>query len=135
MDRLKRNGELILELPNGLTARLIDASTPTAGDRSQVVLKIEIKVSVVGDDSAADLVGKVVGSELTYSHAYVRNFIDDAKVEDLLNHMAAEFEASQSPYLSRPDFADRFIAAEAARIKREPWKYGLSPEKVASLSR
>ena len=135
MDRLKRGGELILDLPNGLTARFFDASKPVAGDRSQVVLKIEIKVSVTGDDPAAEFVRRLVGPELTYGHAYERNFIDDSKVEDLLNQMAAKFEASQLPYLSRPDFATRFIAAEAAKIKRDPYKYGLSPEKIASITR
>ena len=133
MNRIKRGGEIAVKLPNGLVARLIDDSRPIVGDRSQVVLRLELKIQVQGDDPASRLVREVIGPELTYTHKYERNFIDDTEVDDLLDSMAGEFETGQLPYLSRPGLEEKYIASQAAQIKRMPWKHGLTPEKVAAI--
>jgi hypothetical protein len=102
-------------LANGLTLEFHDVSRPMAGDRWQVILEVRLPVPVTTDSLPPDLADRAsavlsaLGPEIVFTQQDVRHFIEVRKVPAILEEMQARFLAGLGAYVSRPDFAGRFI--------------------------
>ncbi len=102
-------------LENGLVLEFWDLSRHTAGDRWQVTLEARIMVPVSADTLPLELkpqlaeVLAALGPEVKFSHKETRNFVDAARMPQLLQEMEAWILASVKHYVSHPEFGARFL--------------------------
>ena len=107
----------ILPLDNGLALELYDHSKTLVGDRWTVILTARVEVEVADPKAAAEL-----GERITYEQKRERVFVDDRAKGEVFGELRTSFLNSQQAYLSRPDFAERFVLRQLAvhRQKRRP---------------
>lgn len=116
-----------IELDNGLTLNLYDASRKVAADRWLIKLEanIEIEVSDHHFNDKTPLPAPLaqmrakLGDKISYTYKDERNFVDRSNKDALFGQMQTSILA-QKPYYSNPDFAARFIIKEFARHRHLP---------------
>jgi len=109
-----------ITLENGLALKLYDGSKKVAGDRWQVSLIARTEITVTGlltnDDerSSADIdeIEKALGERVTFEQKRERNFIDEARKDEMFEELCASLSDSSLSYLSHPDFPKRFVIKE-----------------------
>jgi len=91
-----------------------------AGDRWQVSLIARTEITVTGlltnDDerSSADIdeIEKALGERVTFEQKRERNFIDEARKDEMFEELCASLSDSSLSYVSHPDFPKRFVIKE-----------------------
>ena len=109
-----------ITLENGLALKLYDGSKKVAGDRWQVSLIARTEITVTGlltnDDerSSADIdeIEKALGERVTFEQKRERNFIDEARKDEMFEELCASLSDSSLSYVSHPDFPKRFVIKE-----------------------
>lgn len=119
--RIHRTGEgkLIekMSLENGLTLEMFDYSRHVAGDRWIVFFEARIEVQVKREyfegqykpNLPFDDIRSAVGPKVFYRHEKVRNFIAEAKKDEVFKGLKERFMSTSLSYLSSPEFPGRLI--------------------------
>jgi hypothetical protein len=116
-----------IELDNGLTLTLYDASRKVADDHWQVKLEAHIDIPVAAHHFSAKVpppapleqIRAKLGDTVRFTYQATRNFIAPDDKEALFHQMHANVLA-KTPYYSHPDFAARFLRQEFARCRYLP---------------
>jgi len=105
-----------IPLENNLHVHIYDASRRLAGDRwlVKLITRIHFKVDEVwGEDDASlptkSAIKELLGSELVFEQNQTRHFIDEKEKELIFQGMVDNYLEHSLPYLSRPEFARRYI--------------------------
>ena len=119
--------QLIKSIPldNGQVLNIYDASKNIAGDRWQVNLVARMIISIykIKPENNADLpsiaeLKQALGDTVEYKIKKERNFIDDKKKQTVLNDLLDTFIKYSAPYLSHPEFSQRFIIKKYHEYKK-----------------
>ncbi len=113
-----------MQLANGLTLFFEDRSRTTVSGHWQVILFVFIPLdvrSVFNADTAVPLedIVALLGISPEYRFEKVRNFIKKEDVPLLLDRMKQEFLDTHISYISRQEFASRFLLREYRRAVEE----------------
>ena len=106
-----------IDLENHLTLEIYDESIETVGDRWMVNMVARIKVPLdealiqKSKDFSAnkDKIKKALGKEVVFEHKSNRIFVDQNEKESIFQEMYDSFIDNILPYLSRPNFSERFL--------------------------
>ncbi len=118
--------QLIKSIPlnNGQVLNIYDASKNIAADRWQVNLVARMIISVyeINSENNAeyppiDEIKQALGDTVEYEVKKQRNFIDDKEKKAVLTDLLDTFIKYSVPYLSHPDFAERFILKQYHKYK------------------
>lgn len=126
-----------IELPNGLTLEAWDFSKNVAGDRYQVALGCRIEINLEndavppsdGDRRALSKLQSELGPVIYYEYQIERNFIPREKKEAIWQELWKTFLSNSLTYLSKMDFARKFIPATLAQFKKDPFTFRLKRKK------
>ena len=107
----------IIQLENGLTLPLYDASRKLAGDRWLVALiaRVEIPVDGLKLGSAGSVclnaaeVRKALGNRVVFEQKRERIFIDELRMQETFQSLCDSFLSRLVAYISIPDFAEKYI--------------------------
>jgi hypothetical protein len=115
-----------IDLENHLTLEIYDESIKMIGDRWMVNMVARIRVPL--DEALIqkskdfsvnkDKIKKALGKEVVFEHTSNRIFVDDNEKESIFQEMYDYFIDNTLPYLSRPNFPERFLL----KIIREEMK-------------
>ncbi len=113
-----------IDLENHLTLKLYDESIKMIGDRWLVTLVARMKVPLdealirkSRDFSAnKDKIKKALGQEVVFEHKINRIFVEENEKESIFQELYDNFIDNTLPYLSRPNFPERFLLK---KIKEE----------------
>jgi len=116
-----------IKLENGLTLELYDRSRRVAGDRWLVSLIARIEVEVRQEyfqgqhtpDLPFDDIRAEVGDKATYHHEKTRNFIAEAKKDEVFEGLKERFLAASLTYLASPDFPRKLILMQYQQARGE----------------
>ena len=106
-----------IDLENHLTLTIYDESIKIVGDRWMVNLVARIKVPLdealiqKSEDFSAnkDKIKKALGKEVVFEHESNRIFVDESEKESIFQEMYDYLIDNILPYLSRPNFPERFL--------------------------
>ena len=106
-----------IDLENHLTLDIYDESIKMIGDRWMVNMVARIKVPLdealiqKSEDSSVnkDKIKKALGKEVVFEHTSNRIFVDVNEKESIFQEMYDSFIDNILPYLSRPNFSERFL--------------------------
>ncbi len=106
-----------IDLENHLTLEIYDESIETVGDRWMVNMVARIKVPLdealiqKNKDFSAnrDKIKKALGKEVVFEHKSNRIFVDVNEKERIFQEMSDSFIENILPYLSLPNFSERFL--------------------------
>lgn len=106
-----------VHLDNELTVYFYDQSRETAGDRRQIKLLIHIPMAIklkyfeqsADPENAYESFSAMAGKTVCLQIEKVRNFIDVREGEQTLLELKEEFLKANLSYISRPDFAAKFV--------------------------
>ncbi len=106
-----------IDLENHLTLKIYDESVKMIGDRWLVNMVARIKVPLdealiqKSKDFSAnkDKIKKALGKEVVFEHKSNRIFVDENEKENIFAEMYDNFIDNILPYLSRPNFPERFL--------------------------
>ena len=125
---MRPEGRLLEErkLQDGLTVYFYDQSRPIVGDRCQVQLLVHVPLEIkqvyfenhINPEAFENCVA-AFGKEMPFQQKKTRNFISNDKAEALLQQMKKEFLESGPAYLSKPNFAQRYIVQRFDEWKQE----------------
>jgi hypothetical protein len=118
-----------IPLENGLTLNIFDGSCRLTGDRWRVRLAARIDIPLDRIDSNDDTpdpypsdLRTVLGEGLVFEQNRERNFIDDRLRRSVFQELRDSLVSGLVAYVSRPDFARRFILkAYNERLTRNAW--------------
>ena len=118
-----------INLPNGLTLTISDASRRIAKDTIKVELFFQVKIEVQDSffESPEDChqLRKVFGDELTYEHKMERSFVNDNEEESIRTELLNTFKNNSLGYLSSPNFAKKMALSLLRDIKLNPFSIKL----------
>ena len=114
-----------IELTNGQTLKLYDASRKIAGDRWQILLIARIEIPVESslfdkvDLAVIDMeeVRNAFGEKIVFEKRRERNFIDQKKKDEVLEDLMNSFLSITTSYLSNKKFPRNFILNEYKKYK------------------
>jgi len=116
-----------IRLPNGLVAEIWDGSRLIAADTTTVVLVVKIPVVLkeeyFEDPAACRKTARVFGSPIVYEYRNERTFMSVGEREALFNEFLANFKKDVLPYVSKEQFAKRFVLSKYHEMIKDPWKY------------
>ncbi len=106
-----------IELENRLILKIYDESVTMIGDRWLVNMVARIKVPLnealiqKSKEFSAnkDKIKKALGKEVVFEHKSNRIFVDENEKESIFQEMYDNFIDNTLPYLSRPNFPERFL--------------------------
>ena len=120
-----------INLPNGLTLTISDASRRIAKDTIKVELFFRVKIEVLDSFFASPedchQLKKFLGDELTYEHKMERSFVSDNEEESIRTELLNTFKNNSLGYLSSPNFAKKMALSLLRDIKQNPFKYQAAP--------
>jgi len=120
-----------INLPNGLTLTISDASRRIAKDTLKVELYFQVKIKVLNSFFASPedchQLKKIFGDELTYEHKLERSFVNDGEEESVRAELLNTFKDNSLSYLSSPNFAKKMALSLLRDIKLNPFKYRTAP--------
>ena len=114
-----------MQLANGLGLEIRDESRKLAGDRWLVCLRALVAVPLSKAPSGEifgetlDLVRREIGETVYFQQRVTRNFISEKELPGLLESLKKTFLENFLPYLSHPDFAERFLKTKLLEIQEE----------------
>lgn len=116
-----------IQLGNGLTIYFYDRSKPIAGDRCQVKLLISVPIMIEPDlfegcdepQRAYEMLVAECGSQIVFEVEKVRNFIDAAEKDEVLESLKKDFLQSNLEYLGNPDFSRKYIHRKVEEMNKE----------------
>jgi len=116
-----------IRLPNGLEAKIWDASRMIAADTASVVLVVRVPVAVKREyfEEAADCEKtiRVFGPEIVFEYRNERTFVAAGEREALFDEFLAAFKRDVLPYVSKEHFPERYVLSKHREIVKDPWKY------------
>ncbi len=89
-------------LENGLTLEIVDRSRQVAGDRWYLEIVARMEIPLDGP------LGEQLGDRVVFEQRRVRNFVDSAEKDAVVDEMVAGFLTTVRPYLGHPDFPRRY---------------------------
>jgi hypothetical protein len=117
----------LIPMSNGLTVEVYDLSRKIAADTVKVEMMIRIPVSLRPDDftdpSQYEQTCAVFGKEIFYEHLLGRSFVGKDQENDVFRTLLETFKQASLPYLSTPQFRNRFAASRYREILQNPYKY------------
>ena len=120
-----------IDLPNGLTLIISDASRRIAKDTIKVELYFQVKIEVLDSFFASPedchQLKKFLGDELTYEHKMERSFVNDNDEDSIRAELLNTFKNNSLGYLSSPNFAKKMALSLLRDIKLNPFKYRTAP--------
>ena len=120
-----------IDLPNGLTPIISDASRRIAKDTIKVELYFQVKIEVLDSFFASPedchQLKKFLGDELTYEHKMERSFVNDNDEDSIRAELLNTFKNNSLGYLSSPNFAKKMALSLLRDIKLNPFKYQAAP--------
>ena len=121
-----------IELENGLTLELYDRSRPVAGDRWLVSfvarIDVEVKSEYFEGQQATEFpfedIQAAAGKKVTYRNEKTRNFIAEAKKDEVFRGLKERYLGASLGYLSSPDFPRKLILRQYHEVRgqRVTWK-------------
>ncbi len=119
-----------IKLDNGLTLELYDRSRGVAGDRwlvcfvarLEVGLKQEYFKGPLTPDVPFEDIRKAVGDKVHYHHEKTRNFIAEAKKDEVFRGLKERFLEANLVYLSSPAFPLKLILRQYQRALGQRWR-------------
>lgn len=114
---MKENLVKKLDLGNNHRLEIHDTSRLIAADTFLVSMEARLSVTIVdalfSPESLAfasgDEIRRELGKSDTYEYRAEQNFISEHEKERIFDRMLLAFEKNTLPYLSRPDFPEKFI--------------------------
>jgi hypothetical protein len=103
---------------DGISITFYDRSREIVGDRWQVELTGEVEIPVSetfwaavseNDGDLLDCVRKKIGNQIHFSVSRIRNFVDQAEKQPLLDEMVRRFEENIMHYLDSPNFTQKLF--------------------------
>jgi len=123
----------VISLPNGLKAEIYDNSRAVARDMVKVVFIARVRVEVKEEyfDRRADyeLTRRMFGEDVLFEQVNERTFVPLHDQSRVFGEFEDRFKNDALFYLSRPHFPGRFVLSKFRDIEKNPWKYGLLPER------
>jgi len=120
-------------LSNGLVMQVWDGSRTIASDTTKVELRITIPVTVAkeffSDLGQFQRVVEVFGPEIVYEYTKERTFVKTPASSKVFDGLLEDFRRDSLPYLSRPNFPERFALSKLRDILQNPYKYRDIPQK------
>ena len=120
-----------IDLPNGLTLIISDASRRIAKDTIKVELYFQVKIEVLDSFFASPedchQLKKFLGDELTYEHKMERSFVNDNDEDSIRAELLNTFKNNSLGYLSSPNFAKKMALSLLRDIRLNPFKYQAAP--------
>ncbi|MDD4355914.1 MAG: hypothetical protein PHN98_01580 [Smithellaceae bacterium] len=120
-----------INLTNGLTLNISDASRRIAKDTIKVELYFQVKIEVLDSFFASPedcrQLKNIFGDELTYEHKLERSFVNDSDEESVRTELLNTFKKNSLAYLSSPNFAKKMALSLLRDIKLNPFKYRAAP--------
>jgi len=117
-----------ISLENDLLISFYDESRKIAGDRWQVILTARIQIvtdqvqfTQVDPEKRSEII-QAVGRQVNYEKKLIRNFVGDKQKEEIVKALYDSFMQIARPYLSRREFAERFILKTYAdSLEKRKW--------------
>jgi len=117
-----------ISLENDLLISFYDESRKIAGDRWQVILTARIQIvtdqvqfTQVDPEKRSEII-QAVGRQINYEKKLIRNFVGDKQKEEIVKALYDSFMQIARPYLSRREFAERFILKTYAdSLEKRKW--------------
>ena len=117
-----------ISLENDLLISFYDESRKIAGDRWQVILTARIQIvtdqvqfTQVDPEKRSEII-QAVGRQVNYEKKLIRNFVGDKQKEETVKALYDSFMQIARPYLSRREFAERFILKTYAdSLEKRKW--------------
>ncbi|MDX9746708.1 MAG: hypothetical protein WCX84_09205 [Syntrophales bacterium] len=124
------DGELIekIALPNGIVLEIRDCSRPIAADTDRVSLRVLAPIPIdpsffTGDDGGCERMRHHYGDSLLFEHGNERSFVPKGERERVFRGFVAAFKEDTLPYLSRPDFARRFVRSKYRDLEKKTYPF------------
>ncbi len=123
---MKRQIEEI-NLPNGLTMHIWDASRVIAADTTSVILivtiQMELKADYFVETDHYRLTTSVFGKEMPYEYRKERTFVKTRDAGAVFQELLETFKADALPYLARATFPKQFARSKHREILNNPYRY------------
>ncbi|BCS54006.1 hypothetical protein [Geobacter sp. SVR] len=108
-----------MKLSDGVTAAILDATCHYFGGYYHVRLRVEAEVPLSASwfDSTSDYRDALerLGASVRFERSLEKMAVPENEIEDVRQALLQSFEVNVQPYLSRPDFARRFVLSEHAK--------------------
>ena len=112
----------VFKLENDVEVRLFDRTRNYYGDFHHVLLdvqcEVEIDLSAAKDGLSVELLSSLDGERLIYCRTLDRMGVPSVDVDDVREHLIANFVRHSLPYLSAPFFVERFALAELRKRQK-----------------
>ncbi len=114
-----------IPLKNKLLLEIWDQSRHLAGDRWLVRAEARIEIPfapkylkfIKEKGEMVTIIKEVFGESLPYRHAVERNFIDQARKQEVFRQCVDTLEKNTVAYLSHPEFAKRLTLSKCLELK------------------
>lgn len=112
------------DLGGGVTARLRDVTRHYFGGyyhvRIEVSADVPLSVSTFADAGEQRAALLLLGEQLRFHRVLEKMAVPESGIEAARQGLLETFAANMLPYLSRPDFPERFMRSEYARCLKSP---------------
>jgi hypothetical protein len=116
-----------INLPNGLSLDVWDASRQIAADTVKVELVIKMDVSFARSHFEEEdhylKTRRVFGPAGSYEYRKERTFVHNAETETVFRNLLDDFKRDALPYLSQDNFPQHYSRSKYRDIVQNPYKY------------
>ena len=116
-----------LNLPNGLTMEIWDASRQIAADtvKVELVIKMDVAFEITHFEEEDHYLKtrRVFGPVGNYEYRKERTFVHNAETETVFRNLLDDFKRDALPYLAKEEFPRRHSRSKYRDIVQNPYKY------------
>ncbi|MDQ1277801.1 MAG: hypothetical protein QG555_843 [Thermodesulfobacteriota bacterium] len=116
-----------INLPNGLSLEVWDASRQIAADTVKVELVIKMDVSFASSHFEEEdhylKTRRVFGPAGSYEYRKERTFVHNAETETVFRNLLNDFKRDALPYLAQDNFPRHYSRSKYRDIVQNPYKY------------
>ena len=107
------------DLGSGITARLFDGTRHYFGGYYHVRIEVSADVPLSASTFAGDdeylVARRLLGERIRFHRVLEKMAVPESGIKDARQGLLQAFASNMLPYLSRPDFPERFMRSEYAR--------------------
>lgn len=111
-------------LGSGITARLCDGTRHYFGGYYHVRIEVSADVPLSASPFASadeyQAARRLLGEQIRFHRVLEKMAVPEAEIELVRQGLLEAFDSNVLPYLSRPDFPERFMRSEYARCLKSP---------------